>query len=360
MGLTRATGTRKLKCSGEADGCVRCRQGGLSCQYSEQKQMGRPRKPRRWSRSSAPVLDYSRFAEETCQDVVQRQDVYARQDLHPSQHVFDSTLSETELLQSFDDGLTNASEWLRNQVADQIQLPESAPIGSLPPALPACGEVSGLVDNENPLRALSPRCQCLSSLYMQFSSFQSLLPISFPYSLAILSTATQTAWNVLSCQACPDRFVSGIQNLMMLTTLLTLVTNEYAKILRHVDHTADQGAAVPFRMGQTEPEMMHLHTGTPDCPMGINIDLDPEVYRKMAKNAVREKVMGNHDTRKESLVTLLEEMQRRQESWHSSRVQQGSLWGRECEKEGNGQGQRRICVDMVGNIRRSIGLLPFG
>ncbi|RMD40740.1 hypothetical protein DV735_g4394, partial [Chaetothyriales sp. CBS 134920] len=37
---------RKLKCSGQASGCARCIRNGLSCIYSEQKQMGRPKKRR--------------------------------------------------------------------------------------------------------------------------------------------------------------------------------------------------------------------------------------------------------------------------------------------------------------------------
>ncbi|KAK3394163.1 hypothetical protein B0H63DRAFT_38516 [Podospora didyma] len=35
---------RKLACSKDADGCVRCKREGIRCNYSVQKQMGRPRK----------------------------------------------------------------------------------------------------------------------------------------------------------------------------------------------------------------------------------------------------------------------------------------------------------------------------
>ncbi|KAF4996022.1 hypothetical protein FGRMN_4770 [Fusarium graminum] len=38
--------TRKLACSKEPDGCSRCRKEGITCYYSPQKQMGRPRKRR--------------------------------------------------------------------------------------------------------------------------------------------------------------------------------------------------------------------------------------------------------------------------------------------------------------------------
>lgn len=45
--LTRHTGTRKLKCSGETPSCDRCKRERIECIYSPQKQMGRPRKRRR-------------------------------------------------------------------------------------------------------------------------------------------------------------------------------------------------------------------------------------------------------------------------------------------------------------------------
>jgi hypothetical protein len=40
-------GARKLKCSGETTGCVRCIRDKVTCNYSAQKPMGRPRKRRR-------------------------------------------------------------------------------------------------------------------------------------------------------------------------------------------------------------------------------------------------------------------------------------------------------------------------
>jgi hypothetical protein len=49
------TGTRKLKCSGNAPHCVRCRRENIDCVYSPQKQMGRPRKRRRDGEADEPT-----------------------------------------------------------------------------------------------------------------------------------------------------------------------------------------------------------------------------------------------------------------------------------------------------------------
>ena len=255
-----------------------------------------------------------------------------------------------------------AGTWWNDQSVNQTQLPELGPVQSFLQGYAGFDEVS--LPNGNPLAAQSSDCQCLSSLTLQLSSFQSLPPTSFPYSLALPSAATKVAWSALQCQTCPDDFVSGVQNMMLLATLLTLITNEYAKILDYIDQTADKGAAdkgaaVSFRMGQTDPEMMHLHTGTLDCPMGINVDIEAEDFRRMAKGAVREKVLGGPRSGEGALVTLLDKMQRRQEYWHSGRARQGSLWGRRCEKVDTGTEKEITCINMVRNIRRSIELLPL-
>lgn len=51
-----ATGTRKLKCSGEVPQCSRCEREGIRCIYSPQKQMGRPRKRRREEGPAEPLI----------------------------------------------------------------------------------------------------------------------------------------------------------------------------------------------------------------------------------------------------------------------------------------------------------------
>ncbi|KAI9750434.1 MAG: hypothetical protein M4579_006473 [Chaenotheca gracillima] len=49
--------SRKLKCSGEPSGCSRCVKDALPCRYSEQKQMGRPKKRLRDARDPFGDID---------------------------------------------------------------------------------------------------------------------------------------------------------------------------------------------------------------------------------------------------------------------------------------------------------------
>ena len=51
------SGKRKLKCSGEPGGCTRCIKQRQRCQYSEQKQMGRPRKKQRTSEDQTSTTE---------------------------------------------------------------------------------------------------------------------------------------------------------------------------------------------------------------------------------------------------------------------------------------------------------------
>ena len=242
----------------------------------------------------------------------------------------------------------------------------------LSPELPITGSASdvsapyaGLTCVPQPLpnttRSGSLPCQCLPILSSQLSLFGSLPPVSFPYSLHVPETAMKEAWGTLHCQSCPQDFVSGIQNLMLLTTVLTLITNEYAKILDYVDEKADQGNAVPFRMGNNDPALANLHTGTLSCPMGLDIDIPAESFRTMAKGVVKGKVFGRADSNEQSLSELLEKLETRQKSWHNGSAQRGSLWkGRRCEKQvNNGESGMCTCVQLVSNVRRALEGLPF-
>ena len=268
--------------------------------------MGRP-SGRKRRKSSDPASTHSGAVEAT---VLLGQPLFEpmRTDHRPDQGTDDFLLPDISFSPPLDTASTAPTDWVwSDRRVTQTQLPENDTSQGLLMENAGFDETS--IPIADPLAAQSNKCQCLSSLYKQLSSFQSLPPTSFPWSLALPSQATSVAWSAVQCQMCPDDFSSGIQNLMLLTTLLTLITNEYAKILDHINQTADQETTVPFRMGDTNPEMMHLHTATPDCPMGINVDLEAEDFRRIAKGVVREKVLGGPHHGGGALVTLLDEMQ---------------------------------------------------
>lgn len=115
-----------------------------------------------------------------------------------------------------------------------------------------------------------PKCSCMPNLYASLSSFQTLPAPSFPLTLSLLRNALSLARSVLHCHECIKTQVSAFQNIMLVCTLLSLVVQEFARLVTNIEHRGSKEGKIPLRVGEvTSAETMHLHTGTPDCPMGI-------------------------------------------------------------------------------------------
>lgn len=158
-------------------------------------------------------------------------------------------------------------------------------------------------------------CACLPNLYSTLASFQSLPQPSFPYSLGLLKNAIRLGHGVVLCQICPTTYNTGVQNAMLLGTLVQLILNEYAKLLKHIEQRAASEERIAFRFGEQLSPLDSRHTGTPDCPMGINIDLSGEEWRMLAQKAIRQEVVGSANSAN-SLMALIEAMKERQQTLH--------------------------------------------
>jgi hypothetical protein len=215
--------------------------------------------------------------------------------------------------------------------------------------------------------ALSPQqgtCICLPNMYLTLSDISATKDWAFPMQVHKLKVALQTTDSVIKCPTCPHETTSAMQNLMMLTTLLTTVTDCYRKILHTIDVEAARaeaaGTSIQYRMGDTNPERWHLHTGTNDCPMGINVDLDPPEYRMLARKVIKADVLGasNPSQNQTSILGLVKRLEERQHEWHngvSSAEMRAhfSRGGQECRPEAGDF----TCLKLVGMIRNHVTLL---
>lgn len=228
-----------------------------------------------------------------------------------------------------------------------------------------------LPSDQSPLQASQPfsqgeaipnlsSCTCLPNLYTTISSFQPLPKPSFPLTLGTLENATTLSRDVVRCKECPKTHVSALQNLMLLSTLLALIVNEYSKLLDHIDGRAAREETIILRMGERfTTETMHLHTGTPDCPMGFNLELSGAEWCKMARKAVKQAVIGSDHSTRESFTSMLDEMEQRQNAWHakSGRAEQNG----QCKDCGQQERSDMVgtfsCLQMVNNIKRLLQAL---
>lgn len=158
-------------------------------------------------------------------------------------------------------------------------------------------------------------CSCLNDLYSMLMSFKSWPSPSFPLSRGLLTRATNLARSVVHCPFCPRDYPSAVQNIMLLNTLLPLVTHGYAQLLAHIQERAALGIKITYRVGEASESTAHLHTYTPDCPMGFNLELDSDEWAAMARKVVKQDVYGSAQCI-DCLLSVVEQLEERQHMWH--------------------------------------------
>ena len=168
--------------------------------------------------------------------------------------------------------------------------------------------------------AMDLPCNCLSKIHFTLSELQFMTNFGFPMALKPLTNGKRTASEVLQCSQCLKDGSSAMQNTMLLTTLLSVLLNHYRKVLVSIEEDAARieaaSGTIPFRMGDNSPALQHLHDGTPDCPVGFNIDLAPQEWRYLAKRAFRAEVKGASVHGDGSIVDIITQLETRQRKWH--------------------------------------------
>ena len=182
----------------------------------------------------------------------------------------------------------------------QLQTPPSAP--------------DELDSNDHTADNAVPGCSCLSDLYSMLARFQKLPAPSFPFSMGALKSAAALSRRVVACHHCSQTFSTALQNSTLLGTLVQLLIMEYAKLLNHIDERCKQSERIAFRLGDPSSLYDSRHTGLPDCPMSINVDLSSDEWRALARKAVAQEVLGNSQGSL-GLVGLVQEMNDRRVSW---------------------------------------------
>ncbi|CAG5156996.1 uncharacterized protein ALTATR162_LOCUS4789 [Alternaria atra] len=100
------------------------------------------------------------------------------------------------------------------------------------------------------------------------------------------------------------------------------IVDRFNKVLIEVDREAvrleETGQKKPYRIGDNNPALQHLHTGTLECPMGFNIEIEGRDWKKLVKTALKTEVYGGGSNPR-PLLDLVKESEARQETWHNGR-----------------------------------------
>ncbi len=131
--------------------------------------------------------------------------------------------------------------------------------------------------------------------------------------------AMNTLDGLIHCTECPKETFTAIQNVQSVASLFKAIIERFSKVLRQVDteaaHLEQTGEKKAFRVGDNSPGLMHLHTGTLDCPMGFNVDLEAKDWKRLVKTALKTEVYGGGSNPR-PLTDLLKEAEIRQMAWH--------------------------------------------
>lgn len=208
-------------------------------------------------------------------------------------------------------------------------------------------------------------CTCLSTSYLTLAEISDPEP-RFPAHVPKLKNALRTASNVIECTVCPKQPLSAMQNIMMTTTLMTTIIEGYRKILKHIEFEASkaeaEGTSLSYRMGDSRPENWHLHTGTLDCPMGFNVDLDPAEFRMIAKKVVKADILGKPNAPAEviNIMGLAERFEKRQHRWHAGESSSElrahfAKAGDQCKPESG----HVTCLQLLAMVKQHVAMLDI-
>lgn len=395
--------TKKLKCTGEQPACSRCGREGISCRYSLQKPMGRPKKRQRTEDEdevartgglSGRRHDGGTTAGRERQQTWEHVPGASLADMDPEAQTY--RWDDEALNYHSPDG--SLQPWLRSSAFDWPDIPpehalpdltfdastNSGPaILNLPPELQRSHHAhretrsTHVSDPSLPGSNLgcppTPTCACLSSLYLTLSSLQSLSPnCNFPSALPSLRAATQTAQSVLSCDTCPQTFLASLQNTHLLATLLVTIAERYAALLAAITEEAEavsaEGGVKEFRLADLPPPSNSSGSGI-GCAAAFSIELTPAEWRAMAKKVVRAEVHGPSNSQAASgsnyFTTLTKRMRERQQHWHSGahalppdfpRDGEGQLIG---GPRVGGKEDQHVCLKMIGYAEQLVDGLDW-
>jgi hypothetical protein len=205
-------------------------------------------------------------------------------------------------------------------------------------------------------------CACLTTTWMILTELQAITAFDFPQVVLPLRHAMSVLADIVSCPQCPKEPFSAIQNVQSIVSLMKAIVERFNRVLVEVDREAarleEAGQKKPYRIGDNNPALSHLHTGTPDCPMGFNIELEPKDWRRLVKTALKTEIYGNGSNAR-PLLDLVKESEMRQVKWHNDR----RSWVDEMIQI---HGGREECQDSEGcnalgaqHIRRAIDNLKW-
>ncbi|KAK2610734.1 hypothetical protein N8I77_004140 [Diaporthe amygdali] len=332
--------TRKLACTKEPDGCARCKKEGLTCHYSAQKQMGRPRKkPKAENAGVKPPPSAS-------DTILAQQPSYVTTAEQPATEVPDM-LMDMDPSPFIDPGLGthpdasflellgpdfvstqpfHAQQWqpkanpLERDIwsfdisFDNHYPPPPPPENSdtsvhMPPSLSTPSLSSqGASTPENAHRSTSAppgSCGCLANLYLALDALTHL-PTEVEPAIRAARSATKAAHESTHCRVCCPPLtesmtitMSSFQNMMILGALFPSVVDAYRRIIDMIEIETARAICERRQMHFSLPDYggMWGQLGSEDNLCGAakqyeDVTMEPAMWRLTIRALLKVDVYG--------------------------------------------------------------------
>ena len=341
-------GARKLACSKDPDGCERCKRENIVCHYSEQKPMGRPRK-----RQFIDTKEQT--TENATQDLPQDlgllplfiDDAYndaaiAEPYFTNGQPANYQPMDGPELQATKTDNGRGAWHFGDREIMagppinfGDIDFNSGENIPSLDVPQLSTNSNPSITDSENsPPQTQTGPCSCLASMYLALASLQQF-PSDIVSALKTVRGAAATAAQSIWCPQCgavvldnPNPPIEAFQNTMLLGTVLPIIANGYARLLKMIDDETDAAVAA----GQTKTFRFHDYGGLcgkqqtvleamtcVEKEMAFNaVEMPPVQWRTTVRALLRVDIYGHEQPgfHHKGLKDLVAEMEFRQQTRH--------------------------------------------
>ncbi|EAT85738.2 hypothetical protein SNOG_07087 [Parastagonospora nodorum SN15] len=134
-------------------------------------------------------------------------------------------------------------------------------------------------------------------------------------------------------------------NVASIAALCKAIVERFNKVLLVIDAEAERleqtGEKKPYRIGDNSAALQRLHTGTLDCPLGFDIEIGAQDYKRIAKMALKTEVYGNGSNPR-PLLQLIKEAEDRQQRWHEDAemncVERAHMFGKQTP-----EGAKKSC-----------------
>ncbi|KAF0322363.1 lactose regulatory protein LAC9 [Colletotrichum asianum] len=356
---------KKVRCDGKGPKCGRCARFGAECFYSIQKPIGRPPRRKICACGVPTPMDDPQADTSEPPPRTQHSAIGPSSDHTPST----ATLAPTSAAYTRDAILDQINQATNHSISSTNTLyEEQAEAG-----LDTVSEDGGVLITTAPSPDKAPlgstaapsnqsSCACLASLYLMLDQMQANEEMAFPSGLHFLRGMMVKARDIIHCPICPTRFLSATQNMPLLGGLMMSIARQCGIVLEAIESEATTATrlnhtkAIEFQ-GLGSDGVVSLPDAPSHVPVsnvsgGFSVQMHPLEWMILANKAVKTEIYGLDGASKSSFMGLLEVLEERQGTWHSSPRSQ------DYAHYANGA-DRPTCIRIIDEVRRLMGVLKL-